>query len=244
MLTIRAHSCSDRGDREVNEDQAAILAAGRVLLVADGMGGQRGGEIASRMAMEAVREWGGAYQEGREEKALLGELGGLFRDANESLMGEVRRDPGLWGLGTTLTLGVIDGQRLYFAHLGDSRLYLAQGGSCLQLTEDHTWAREFVQLGLLTEEGAARSAKRNVLMRFLGTTNEVVPQLGVRDLRGGDRLLLCSDGLYNNLGEGQLALLLREAAEPEGLAAQLVATAKSRGGGRLDNMTALVAAVE
>jgi protein phosphatase len=244
LLSIRAHSCSDQGDRETNEDRAAIFAKGRILLVADGMGGQRAGEVASRLSTEAVGAWGAADLEERGEHEIFSGLVRLFQEANEQLMAAVRADPGLWGLGTTLTVGVVGSGRLFFAHVGDSRLYLWRRGGCEQLTEDHTWAREFARQGLLSEEQAAHSTQRNVLTRYLGTANAVEPQLGMRELEAGDRLLLCSDGLYNSLGEERLARLLGEELEPEDLAAQLVAQAKAGGGRQLDNITALVALVD
>lgn len=244
VLTIRADYCSEQGDREANEDQAAILADGRIFLVADGMGGQRGGGVASRIAAETVSDAGRACLEYREEDAVFGELERIFSDANERLMAAARQDAALWGLGTTLTLGVISGGQLFFGHLGDSRLYTWRRGFCEQITEDHTRAREFVNQGLLSEEEAACSAQRNVLTRYLGTASAVDPQLGRRQLQPGDRLLLCSDGLYNSLGSERIVGLLGGDMGPRELAEQLVGEALEKGGENLDNVTALMVMIE
>lgn len=244
MLTIRADYYSEQGDRETNEDQAAVLAEGQIFLVADGMGGQKGGEVASRIAAETVSDAGRACLEYQEADAVFRELERIFNDANQRLMAAGRRDAALWGLATTLTLGVISGGQLFFGHLGDSRLYTWRRGFCEQLTEDHTRVREFVNQGLLSEEEAARSTQRNVLTKYLGTASTVAPQLGRYQLESGDRLLLCSDGLYNSLGSESMVGILGRDMGPKELVEQLVGEAVKRRGKNLDNVTALMVMIE
>lgn len=219
-----------------------MLDDGRVLLVADGMGGHRGGERASQIAVAAAESL--RVADAVDEAALRASLRAVFARANESLLQASLDEPLLAGLGTTLTLAVHLGDRVHFGHVGDSRLYLWRAGTCAQLTDDHTQAGEMVAHGVLSEAAAARSRHRNYLTRYLGTTTPLEPQLGHVDLRSGDRLLLCSDGFYGEFGPTELAPLLGAAADAPGLARALIDAARSRRQRDQDNMTALVALVD
>lgn len=245
-VRFQAAFCTEIGDRESNEDCAAVYAGGRVFLVADGMGGQRGGGVASRLAAqvvgEAVEAGLGAHAEGGAADPLR-RLEELFAAANQRLVAEVRANPGLWGLGTTLTVGVVLGERLFFGHVGDSRLYRWRAGACQQLTEDHTRADELARQGVLTAAQARRSPQRNILTRHLGAPRAVAPQLGDCDLAPGDRLLLCSDGVHTGLEPELLPGLLAADLDPGEAAAGLVSAARSAPRPR-DNLTALVVAVD
>ncbi|MFA6112277.1 MAG: protein phosphatase 2C domain-containing protein [Candidatus Latescibacterota bacterium] len=242
MLNIEAGYCSNQGDRERNEDRAEILGGGRVCLVADGMGGMQGGEVASSLAVETVQRLLGAgllaTLEG-EESVYQG-LRQVFSEVNQRILVAGRDALELLGMGTTLTLLLIGEERLFFAHAGDSRLYLWQEGYSEQLTEDHTQAQEFVQRGWFSPEEAMRSRNRHLLTRYLGTAGPVEPQLGTRPVQAGTRLLMCSDGLYDKVGPERLNALLADDQPSEAVAGRLVATARGSGRTDLDNITALV----
>lgn len=242
MLRIQAGYHSAQGDRENNEDRAAILASGRVCMVADGMGGHGGGEIASHLAVETVQRAvaAGGLEELAGEESVYRGLQGIFSEANRQILAASQEALHLRGMGTTLTLALIGEARLAFAHIGDSRLYLWQEGEWAQLTEDHTQAREFVNQGWFSPAEAAHSRYRHVLTRCLGTTRTVEPQFGVRQVRPGARLLLCSDGLYNEVDSEHLNRMLSADQPAEELAESLVAAARDSGRATLDNITALV----
>ena len=244
MLRIEAGCSSDRGDRENNEDRAGIFCGGRVCAIADGMGGQAGGEVASDLAVETVQRGAGSYLATEaEEQAILPGLKELFAEANQRILAAGRDDLDLGEMGTTLTVGLVRGERLFFAHVGDSRLYLWRRDHCEQLTTDHTEAQELVRQGWLSQEASSRSIYRHVLSRWLGTIRPVEPQLGERQLQAGDRLLLCSDGLYGEIEALALGELLGSASAPQETADALVAAAKQNGSGKLDNITAVVVGV-
>lgn len=241
MAKITAGTDSHVGDRRNNEDRAGALAGGRVFFVADGMGGQAGGERASGVAAESVAEQAGHLSAAPEDGNVFT---ALFRSINARLMEQVRQDPQLLGMGTTLTLGVLHGQQLRFAHVGDSRLYHWRAGVVSQLTQDHTQAQELVERGVLTEQAALRSRHRNVLTRFLGTANQVDPQLGELDVAPGDRLLCCSDGLHGALTNTDISAGLGATAAVDELASDLVQQSRCRGRKPLDNITAVVVQID
>jgi len=241
MLRIEADFHSDQGDRDRNEDRAAVVADGQVCAVADGMGGHRGGEVASRLAVETVARWVASGDLGAlSEKAVYSQLQAVCTEANQQILAAGDDGAELLDMGTTLTLARIAGDRLFFAHLGDTRLYRWREGRCEQLTEDHTQAQEFVRQGWLSAAAAARSRYRHVLSRCLGTSRAVEPQLGTRVLRAGDRLLLGSDGLYGEVEPERLSHLLGEDLPAKELACRLVAAARQSGRRGQDNITALV----
>lgn len=242
-MQIQAAYRSDCGDRQNNEDKASVLDDARLLMVADGMGGERGGEIASGLSVETAAQSLPALRACKGERAILVQLQRTFQQANELLLETARHTSHLQGMGTTLTLAFFRGEHLYFAHIGDSRIYLWREGSCRQLSQDHTRGREFVERGLLSAEQARHSPPHNLLTRYLGTVAAVKPQLDTVPLRVGDRLLLCSDGLYNCLEHQALTALLGDDDEPDAVAENLVLNARRDGGQNLDNITALVAFV-
>ena len=242
MLDTEAHYHTDRGRREDNEDCAVVLEEGRVCAVADGMGGMGGGGLASSLVMAAVRDSAESGElDGLDGRAAVFEtLERIFRDANRRILDTGRDDPGLWNMGTTLTLAVIREHCLYFAHLGDSRLYLWREGCCTQLTEDHSQTEEFLRQGWLSPDDAAVSRYQNVLVKYLGTTRRMDPHIGTQELKPGDRILICSDGLYREIAPDRLRLLLGDDRPAGELAGELVAAALANGNAQQDNITALV----
>lgn len=227
-------------EREHNEDHCGVLLESEtvaLVVVADGVSGSRAGATASRTAVEAL------LREYREQPAALGAPRRLSRAAQRANI-EVHElsltVPELSGMATTLTAVAVEGAELSAAHVGDSRLYLLREGAITQLSKDHTAAAEQVRLGLLGEKRARTHPGRSVLTRSLGRELIVgIDRISLR-LQGDDRLLLCSDGLYNVLDDREMAALAR-AAPPGEACRALVEAANARGTG--DNLTAAVVRV-
>lgn len=216
--------------RNNNEDAVFPDTSGEsrgpaVLIVADGMGGHVAGEVASRLAVNA---------------AASSELDAADRVAagNRAIREEVAREPDLEGMGTTMTLVVLDESGLAtVGHVGDSRAYLLRNGDLRQLTEDHTVAAEYVANGQISPEEAASHPQRHMLTRTLGLTRFInVDEVEV-PLEEGDRLLLCSDGLTEMVDDAQVSEALGDSTADE-VAWKLVEMANEAGG--VDNITVVV----
>lgn len=213
--------------REGNED--SYLVEPPLFAVADGMGGHRGGEVASHLALDTVEA---LAEQGR------GTLGDQVREANRAVYEESQRDRAVTGMGTTLTAArVVDGAARV-AHVGDSRAYLMRAGSLRQVTDDHTLVNRMVKAGEITPEEAQVHPHRNVLTRALGTEPDVqVDEIEVA-LMDGDRLMLCSDGLFGMVNEDQIQAILEAEPDPQKTADRLVRAANRAGG--VDNITVVV----
>jgi protein phosphatase len=215
--------------RDQNEDSVFPTSSGEstdevLAIVADGMGGHVAGEVASRIAINA---------------AASSDLGPTDRVAagNRAIREEVARDPGLEGMGTTMTLLRVEDNTATIAHIGDSRAYLLRDGELRQVTEDHTVAAEYVAQGQLSREEAASHPQRHMLLRTLGLTRFVdVDEVEV-DLAPGDRVLLCSDGLTEMVRDETIGKILADGS-PDEVVWNLVETANDAGG--VDNITVVV----
>jgi protein phosphatase len=197
--------------------------------VADGMGGHRGGEVASSLALETLEQ---AFAQGE------GTLGDQVRAANRAVLERSIHDRAVAGMGTTLTAILVEGDRLRLAHVGDSRAYLARQGDLRRLTEDHTLVHRMVLEGDLTAAEAEVHPHRNILTRVLGVDPDVELDEDVIELRLGDRILLCSDGLTGMLSEDRIARVLVEEAEPGPAVERLIRESNEAGG--IDNITAVI----
>jgi serine/threonine protein phosphatase PrpC len=338
-LRVVAFGATDAGRRRSrNEDAFGILEDEGVLVVADGMGGHRGGSVASKMAVEGVvtafreargdhagalerlrrdrprvgttepmwkvepateptepqgavpaqgaparetaasgddkRNRGGGGNSGARKRAStsgglgrattapmgsedtppagLGDKGAFaysaaltllqvsVRQASAAIFSVAREEADLHGMGTTLTAAVIDGDRLHVAHAGDSRCYLWREGELKQLTEDHSWIAEQLRVGAITEIEAKQSRYRHVITRSVGVERHADVEVRSVAVAPGDRLLLCSDGLFGLVPDEDLAKLLGS-EDLAALPAQLIALANERGGD--DNITVVVGAL-
>jgi len=227
-VKIEVGSATDSGRvRERNED--SMLVDPPVYVVADGMGGHRGGNVASQIAVETIERLGG---EGR------GSLADHVRDANRAVWERSVEDQRLSGMGTTVTAIRIDDDSIALAHVGDSRAYLLRDGLLRQLTTDHTLVARMVQSGEITEEEAEVHPHRNVMTRALGTDEQVEVDEDSIALLDGDRLLLCSDGLTGMVTEDQIQAILENSDQPQQAADRLVKAANRAGG--IDNITVVV----
>jgi len=229
------------GGRAVNEDsaglpdgvpQATLANKGYLYIVADGVGGHRAGNVASQMAVDLIRR---AYYEDPDVD-VVASLQRAIAVAN----GEIHRQaqsPAYEGMGATVVAAVVRGDELVVVNVGDSRAYLLRGSGLQQLTSDHTWVAERVASGLLSPKEAAHHDMRHVITRSLGAQPTVKVEVRSNRMLPGDRLLLCSDGVWEPVPEAEIPHLLGR-RPPQAAAAALVNRAVTAGGG--DDATALV----
>ncbi len=245
--TIDAHVATDIGCmRETNQDAIALVRPanageakrrGLLTIVADGMGGHKGGAVASALAVETVcRRY---FAETGEDPARALEL--AMQEANRTIHAAALANPALDGMGTTATaLALVEGEVIY-AHVGDSRLYRCARGRCTQITEDDSLVEQMVRNGIITARETRRHPLRSVLLRSLGTAEdlEVAAQRGA-PLRGGERFVLCSDGLHEGVSLQDIADAV-ELPAAEGACRRLIDLACERDGS--DNISVGVVAV-
>lgn len=236
-LRVEAHSATDVGRvREANED--SLLTGSTVFAVADGMGGHQAGEVASRTALEPIRELDGQmFASDQDAQDALIEA---VVEANRAVVAEGDADPKLSGMGTTLTAVTVRDGKLHIAHVGDSRAYLLRpGDSISQLTTDHTLVEQLVRDGRLSREEAATHPQRSVITRAIGVEREIeVDSLPPIELQPGDQILLCSDGLTGPLDDAELTDLLDSDVDGDEVCRRLIASANDAGGP--DNITVVL----
>ena len=238
---VETASLSDVGRvRSENQDACAEMqspAGSRLLVVADGMGGHQGGSMASRLAVEAID---GVFQRGDLSGEALLET--AIREANTRVHSTAAQDTTLYGMGTTVVALLFDSglESAWIAHVGDSRIYRLRDGLFEQLTEDHSAVAELVRRGVITPEEAETHPRRNEILRSLGVEAEAEPTLANVELRPGDQLLLCSDGLSGVLSDDEIAAVLLR-TPPAQAVQTLVDTVNARGAP--DNVTVMIAAI-
>jgi len=235
-LSLRFAARSDVGLlRDLNED--SMYAGPRLLAIADGMGGHAAGEVASRVAIESVAP----LDEDSPGADLIGSLRDAVETASGYLQDMVAADSALEGMGTTLTAVLFAGQRLGLVHIGDSRAYLMRDGQLSQITHDHTLVQHLVDEGRITPEQASTHPQRSWITRSLTGRGELELDLSIREVRVGDRYLLCSDGLSGPVSEETIAETLRDEPDARSACEQLIELALRAGGP--DNVSAIVADV-
>lgn len=243
-LTVSTGFLTDTGpSRSSNEDSVAVvspdgigalLSKGILAVVADGMGGHEGGEVASAIAAQRVPEIYYSEKAGPQESLLA-----AFEAANGDIFQVARKNGKLTGMGTTCTAVAIVNGMAYLAHAGDSRAYLLRGGQIYCMTEDHSATMAMVKQGLLTMQQARHHEDRNVILRAMGTH----PKLEVDSwntpfpLRPGDRFLLCSDGLYETIEDDELCAIA-SSKDPQAACEALIRLASERRAS--DNSTAAI----
>ncbi|MCS6860643.1 MAG: Stp1/IreP family PP2C-type Ser/Thr phosphatase [Abditibacteriales bacterium] len=225
-------ACTDKGKvRDLNEDAFVARPDVGLFAVADGMGGYAAGEVASRLAIEAlvhVVEQAHAAPEARLREA--------FEAAHRAVRDEAQRNGA--SMGTTLTAVLMQGHQITVGHVGDSRAYLVQADGVTQLTDDHSLVAQLVREGYLTEEQAARHPQKNILTQALGSTEALSVDVFSLPLPPDAALLLCSDGLSNMVTSAEIAKIVHHTVDAQHAAQRLVDLANRRGGP--DNITALV----
>lgn len=224
--------------RQINEDYYACVVTlhGKVLaIVADGMGGHRAGDVASRMAVERIVSELRNLEAGLDPEDERARLMDAILLANEEVYKYAEEHPECSGMGTTVVATLLGPEGGVTAHIGDSRIYLNQSSGLIQHTEDHTLVQELIKSGQITLEEAAVHPQRNVVMRALGTEKDVLVDLGSFTWSNNDVILLCSDGLTNKVS---VQAIRKELEEPLSLQEQvdaLVQQAIDAGG--TDNIT-------
>jgi protein phosphatase len=236
---------SDPGKvRPNNEDRLLVDAARGLCIVADGMGGIVGGEVASFTAVQVVsdhiREH---FPAGEDMEKVYTLLMDSLLEAHETIHQRTEDEKELTGMGTTIVVALFLGSRLYVAHVGDSRAYLQRGGALKQLTEDHSIVAQILKKGMISAPEARTHRLRHVLSQALGSAPSLVPSLQSLDLQPGDRLLLCTDGLTDMLSdEDLLGCVSAHPPDPQAACDELVELANDRGG--RDNISVIVALYE
>ena len=234
MTLLRSGAASDVGRRRsVNQD--AVLTTPTLFVVADGMGGHAAGDIAATMAVATFEAAG-------ERLATEASFSEAIGQANAAIYRASLDDPSLAGMGTTIVsaclLGGEGGDRLVVMNVGDSRAYRFRSGALVQITEDHSMVAEMVRRGELTAEEAETHQQRHVITRALGLGPEVSADTFPVPVRQGDRILLCSDGLTDEVDDEEIALALSSIADPQAAADDLVARANAHGGA--DNISVVL----
>lgn len=233
-LVFRYAARSDVGlVRAGNEDSG--YASDSLLIVADGMGGHVAGELASATVTAIL-----AGLPIADSEDVLTQLADAVDEAQLVMRHIIAERPDFQGMGTTVTAVCWQGDRASIAHVGDSRAYMLREGQLLRLTKDHTYVQTLVDAGQITAEQAATHRRRNLLIRAIDGVNTVEPDLSIREVHPGDRIMLCSDGLSGVLNDQQIQDLLRR-SDPPGAVTALVDAAIERGAP--DNVTCVVADV-
>lgn len=241
---LRVVSRSDVGRvRARNEDALAVLADWGWLVLSDGMGGYRGGDVASRLAVDVVTECslrlGGTA---REVSSALAVLERAIQEANTLILRTAADQSELTGMGATLVAAIFLPGRVVVGHVGDSRLYRLRRGELLQLTRDHTLLQEQLERGIITREGARLSPVRGMLTRALGVDDVVQPDLASYPALPGDAYLMCSDGVTDMISDVELAEIMGGSPDIHAAADHVVVLANERGG--RDNISLILALLD
>jgi PPM family protein phosphatase len=232
--------------RQFNEDSVAVDAARGILALADGMGGHRAGEVASRMAIEVLMTGLAAaadrFRPNSRQRTPALAVTECIKRANRTIFEAGRLDPRYRGMGTTVALAVFYDDEVTLAHVGDSRVYRLRGGRLALLTRDDSLLRDQVDLGVISAADARQSHNRSLVTRALGVAPTVNPHVLQEPAAAGDVYLVCSDGLNDLVEDDDIELILNALEVNLPLAAaHLVQAAKDNGG--LDNVSVLVARV-
>lgn len=224
--------------RKANEDSFAFEPP-HLFVVADGMGGHVAGEVASSIAAATVKEYvlrnlGDVHPRQLLEQAIL--------QANQEIFEKAQNHAEYAGMGTTVTAAILDESNIFWGHVGDSRLYYANNDGLEQLTSDHSLVWELIKAGTISKEEALVHPQRNILTRAVGTSEHLRVETGAYQYHPGDKVLLCTDGLTNMVGEDELALaMVNNAQDGQLILDGLIEKANNAGGN--DNITAILIAL-
>ncbi len=231
-MSIAAYArASDTGKkRRRNED--SYVVAPPLFAVADGMGGAQAGEVASKLAAAALKE---THPEGASDAERVT---ALIQEANRRVYERAHSDPATSGMGTTMTVAIVDGHTVTIGHVGDSRAYVVRGGELEQLTEDHSLVNELLKSGKLSREEAETHPQRSVITRAVGTDPDVDVDAFTVEAGEGDVFLLCSDGLTDMVADSDILDVVEKHRDDLDRATKALVSAANRGGGE-DNITVI-----
>ena len=239
---IKAYAKSDKGNvRETNEDYFYIsnsLDQIQLFLLADGMGGYNGGEIASQLAIQTAKNYieNNFKDIEKDRDSIIQLLGSSMEYANMVVYEKAKENPELQGMGTTLEICLIYNNKAYIGHVGDSRIYRVRKQFIRKLTQDHSYVQKLVKEGTITKEQAEHHPQKNMLMKALGCNAFVEPDVMVKGFLKDDILIMCSDGLSNMVE--QQTIYEMSSKNIEQATKDLVQLAKDRGG--YDNITVVI----
>lgn len=225
--------------RSVNQDAYYLHPEGRYFIVADGMGGHAGGQEASNIATKAIQAYLNEHWDSCETSPAL--LEQAFLEANREILADQNSHPERSDMGTTAVVLIFRNDQPWCAHIGDSRLYRLRGSKLEQITEDHTWVARAMKVGDLTLDQARVHPWRHILSKCLGREDLRSIDVQAVDIQPSDRLLLCSDGLTEELSDHLIAFHVKSIRSCEKAASALVTAARDKGG--RDNITVVIAAV-
>ncbi len=230
---------SDKGRiRENNEDSYYYDPKKNIFAVADGMGGHIAGEVASKLAVEVLANF--SFEPYDDYCKALEEM---IHEANSKIIDYGENNPDYQGMGTTFSTGIINNKTLYYAHIGDSRIYFFRNGESKQLTRDHSYVNQLVEKNEITEEEAFDHEQKNILTQALGTDSDININKGTHQLQTGDLLLFCTDGLTDMLRKEEITNYIKDnCCDPAHIATLLGEKALERGG--KDNITLLVVLID
>jgi serine/threonine protein phosphatase PrpC len=236
VITITAGAVSDTGRlRNANED--SFLVSEHLLAVADGMGGHNAGEVASAMAVQLLRQSASQTIESPESFTRL------VSTINDAIFAAATGTTEQRGMGTTLTAIAVAGstssdEQVVIVNVGDSRTYIVRDGELRQVTVDHSYVQELVSEGIISADDARTHPRRNIVTRALGIDSKVIADSWTLPIVDGDRYMLCSDGLVDEISNEEILAILIQNADPQQAAERLIAAANDRGG--RDNVTVIV----
>ncbi len=232
---------TDRGlKRQLNEDNCNVLVGYSgvppCFVIADGMGGHKCGDVASKQAVDSVcnhllmSDW--------ETPQISELLKNIIIDVNKELYQYSILDESTQGMGTTLIITALKNRKLYIGHVGDSRVYLIRANSIQKMTSDHSFIEELIKNGTITKDEAINHPKRNVITRAVGYEHDLQVDTYEIDVLDNDEILVCTDGLTNMLSEEEILEIIKNAEDPQVACDTLVENANNKGGE--DNITVIV----
>ena len=239
---MKAFAKSDIGKvRDMNQDSFYISNPNdevQLYIVADGMGGYKGGEIASKLAVETSKNYiiSNYNSIEHDRESILNLIKNAIEYSNSVVLEKAREIPELENMGTTIDICLINLNKVYIGHVGDSRVYRKRNDFFRRLTTDHSYVQKLVSDGTITKEEAYNHPKKNMLIKALGCSNVVEPDVTVKGFLKDDILLMCSDGLTNMLKDDEIAKIINE--NPNEACNKLIYEANKNGG--LDNITAVI----
>jgi len=243
-LDIKVYGNTNIGRvRKNNEDAYGIYPDLSLFIVADGLGGHAGGEVASRLAVETIKDGLVSTESYRSSAEITERIIEAIKGANNRIIQRASMMYDLKGMGTTVVVVKLEEDNAMIAHVGDSRMYLIRKNKITQITKDHTVVEEYIRLGLLTLQEALYHPNRHMLSRALGVSYDIDVDVADIQIAEGDIIILCTDGLTNMLSEKEILSAITELMpSPEKITDRLITLANNHGG--IDNITVITICVD